>query len=63
MFGDLKLELRWNFKVPYTSGLLIHLKSPKSKSPWWNFRVPHTLGVLIHLQIPKFKTPTKHFEF
>jgi hypothetical protein len=33
MFGDLKLELRWNFKVPHVLGVLIHLKSPKSKSP------------------------------
>jgi hypothetical protein len=33
MFGDLELELRWNFKVPHALGFLIHLKSPKSKSP------------------------------
>jgi hypothetical protein len=32
MFGDLKLELRWNFKVPHVLGVLIHLKIPKSKS-------------------------------
>jgi hypothetical protein len=37
MSGDLKLELRWNFKVPHMSGLLIHLKSPKSKSPTKHF--------------------------
>jgi hypothetical protein len=33
MFGDLKLELWRNFKVPHALGVLIHLKSPKSKSP------------------------------
>jgi hypothetical protein len=33
MFGDLKLDLQWNFKVPHTLGVLIHLKSPKSKTP------------------------------
>jgi hypothetical protein len=33
MFGDLKLELQRNFKVLYMLGVLIHLKSPKSKSP------------------------------
>jgi hypothetical protein len=32
MFGDLKLELGRNFKVPHALGVLIHLKSPKSKS-------------------------------
>jgi hypothetical protein len=31
MFGDLKLELRWNFKVPHALGVLIHLVIPKSK--------------------------------
>jgi hypothetical protein len=31
MFGDLKLELRWNFKVPHALGVLIHLNNPKSK--------------------------------
>jgi hypothetical protein len=33
MFGDLKLELRWNFKVPHALGVLIHFEMPKSKSP------------------------------
>jgi hypothetical protein len=33
MFGDLKLELRWNFKVPHELGVLIQLKMPKSKTP------------------------------
>jgi hypothetical protein len=33
MFGDSKLELLWNFKVPYALGVFIHLNSPKSKSP------------------------------
>jgi hypothetical protein len=33
MFGDLKLELRRNFKVPHALGVLIYLQSPKSKSP------------------------------
>jgi hypothetical protein len=33
MFGDLKLELGGNFKVPHMLEVLIHLKSPKSKSP------------------------------
>jgi hypothetical protein len=33
MFGDLKLELKWNFKLPHAVGVLIDLKSPKSKSP------------------------------
>jgi hypothetical protein len=33
MYGDLKLELRWNFKVPHALGVVMHLKSPKSKSP------------------------------
>jgi hypothetical protein len=37
MFGDLELELQWNFKVPYALGVLIHLRSPKSKSPTKNF--------------------------
>jgi hypothetical protein len=37
MFGDLKLGLRWNFKVPHALGVLIHLQSPKSKSPTINF--------------------------
>jgi hypothetical protein len=32
MFGDLILELRWNFKVPHALGVLIHLKIPKSKT-------------------------------
>jgi hypothetical protein len=36
MFGDLKLELWWNFKVPYALEVLIHLKSLKSKSPTKN---------------------------
>jgi hypothetical protein len=33
MFGDLKLVLWWNLKVPYVLGILIHLKMPKSKTP------------------------------
>jgi hypothetical protein len=33
MFGDLILVLQLNFKVPHALGVLIHLKSPKSKSP------------------------------
>ena len=33
MFGALKLELRWNFKVPHVLEVLIHLKSLKSKTP------------------------------
>jgi hypothetical protein len=33
MFGDLKWELRWNFKVPHMVGVLIHLQIPKSKIP------------------------------
>jgi hypothetical protein len=33
MFGDMKLELGKNFKIPYTLGVLIYLKSPKSISP------------------------------
>jgi hypothetical protein len=33
MLGDLKLEVRRNFKVPHVLGVLIHLKIPKSKSP------------------------------
>jgi hypothetical protein len=33
MSGELELKLRWNFKVPYTFGVLIHLKIPKSKTP------------------------------
>jgi hypothetical protein len=33
MFGDLKLELRWNFKVPHALGVVSHLKIPKSKIP------------------------------
>jgi hypothetical protein len=33
MFGDLKLEIRWNLKVPHTLGVLVHLKIPKFKSP------------------------------
>jgi hypothetical protein len=37
MFGDLKLELGRNFKVPHTLGVLIHLRSPKSKSPTTKF--------------------------
>jgi hypothetical protein len=32
MFGDLKLDLRWNFKVPHALGDLIHLEIPKSKT-------------------------------
>jgi hypothetical protein len=26
MFGDLELELQWNFKFPHALGVLIHLK-------------------------------------
>jgi hypothetical protein len=37
MFGDLKLELRWNFKVPDALGVLIHLQIPKSKTPTKDF--------------------------
>jgi hypothetical protein len=37
MFGDLKLELRWNFKVPHALGVLIHLQSPKSETPTKKF--------------------------
>jgi hypothetical protein len=37
MFGDLKLELGRKFKVPDALGVLIHLKSPKSKTPTENF--------------------------
>jgi hypothetical protein len=37
MFGDMKLELGRNFKLPHALGVLIHLKSPKSKSPTNNF--------------------------
>jgi hypothetical protein len=37
MFGDLELELGRNFKVPHAFGVLIHLKSPKSKSPTKHF--------------------------
>jgi hypothetical protein len=37
MFGDLKSVPQWNSKVPHMSGVLIHLKSPKSKSPTKNF--------------------------
>jgi hypothetical protein len=33
MFGDLELDLRWNFKVPHALGVLIHLQIPKSKIP------------------------------
>jgi hypothetical protein len=33
MFGDLKLELGWNFQVPHVLGVLIHLKMPKSETP------------------------------
>jgi hypothetical protein len=33
MFGDLKLELRWNLKVPHALVVLIHLKIPKSNIP------------------------------
>jgi hypothetical protein len=33
MFGDLELELPWNFKVPHALGVLIHLQSPKSETP------------------------------
>jgi hypothetical protein len=32
MFGDLKLELGWNFKRPHGLGVLIHLQNPKSKT-------------------------------
>jgi hypothetical protein len=39
MFGDLKLELGRNFKVPHTLGVLIHLKIPKSKTPTKNFEL------------------------
>jgi hypothetical protein len=37
MFGDLKLGLWWNSKVPHALGVLIHLQFPKSKSPTKNF--------------------------
>jgi hypothetical protein len=37
MFGNLKLELRWNFKVPDALGVLIHLQIPKSKTPTKKF--------------------------
>jgi hypothetical protein len=37
MFGNFKLDLRWNFKVPHALGILIHLRSPKSKSPTKHF--------------------------
>jgi hypothetical protein len=37
MFGDLKLVLRWNFKVLHALGVLIHLRIPKSKTPTNNF--------------------------
>jgi hypothetical protein len=33
MFGDLKFQLQWNFKVPHVLGVLIHLVIPKSKTP------------------------------
>jgi hypothetical protein len=33
MYGDLKLELGRNFKVPHALGVVIHLRSPKIKSP------------------------------
>jgi hypothetical protein len=33
MFGDLKLELRWNFKVLHAVVVLIHFQIPKSKIP------------------------------
>jgi hypothetical protein len=33
MFGDLKLELGRNFKVPHVLGVLIHFRSPKSETP------------------------------
>ena len=36
MFGDLKLELQWNFKDPNALGALIHLQIPKSKTPTKN---------------------------
>jgi hypothetical protein len=32
MFGDLKLELRWNFKVPHALGVLIHLNPLRMES-------------------------------
>jgi hypothetical protein len=38
MFGDLKLELWWNFEVPHALEVLIHLKSPKPKSPTKKFK-------------------------
>jgi hypothetical protein len=37
MFGDLKLDLRWNFKVSHALGFLIQLKMPKSKTPTKKF--------------------------
>jgi hypothetical protein len=37
MYGDLKLELRWNFKVPHALEVLIHLQIPKSKTPTKHF--------------------------
>jgi hypothetical protein len=37
MFGDLKLDLRWNFKVPHVLGVLIHLKTPKSRASTKHF--------------------------
>jgi hypothetical protein len=37
MFGDLKLELGRNFKVPHALGVLIHLKMTKSKWPTKHF--------------------------
>jgi hypothetical protein len=33
MFGNSKLDLQWNFKVPHALGVLIHLQMPKSKAP------------------------------
>jgi hypothetical protein len=33
MFGDMKLDLGRNFKLPHALGVLNHLKMPKSKSP------------------------------
>jgi hypothetical protein len=44
MFGDLKLELGRNFKVPHMLGVLIHLRSPKSKSPTKKFEFQFKKG-------------------
>jgi hypothetical protein len=37
MFGELKLDLWWNFKVSHALGVLIHLQIPKSKTPTKDF--------------------------